>query len=163
MNRLDRMLAWLLACSAGTVAVAWIGFHLQQEGFAPAVLFPLLVGGALGALCAAARRLTAFPSTRVAVATAIVWGLLAVVGQDYFGHRRRLRSLDEQLAATGTVGALASSQVHELRPDFGQHVRGLARRQPVWWTVDLVLTAMAAGTVTAYGAARFPARSQFQS
>jgi hypothetical protein len=156
MNRLDRYLAWLLACAAATVAVAWIAFGLQQEGFAPAVLFPLLVGGALGGAGLVARHYAGVPSRRMAVAAAIVWGLLAIVGQDYIGHRRRGRVLEEQLATQGTLGALASSHVEELQPTFTDHVVGLAQREPVWWTADLVLTAGAAAIITAWGARRYP-------
>ncbi|MEX2114404.1 MAG: hypothetical protein WD845_14515 [Pirellulales bacterium] len=156
MNRYDRYLVWLLACAAATVAVAWIAFGLQQEGIAPAILFPLMVGGVLGAIGVVVRRFTQVPGVRVAVAAAVVWGLLVVVGQDYIGHRRRLEVLEDQLTAQGPVGALASTQVIELRPDFFEYVVGLAEREPVWWTIDLVCTAAAAACVTAWGARRFP-------
>ncbi len=156
MNRLDRYLVWLLMCAAGTAAVAWIAFQLQQEGVAPAVLFPLAVGGVLGGIGVVVRRMAQVPGLRVAVAAAVVWGLLAVVGQDYIGHRRRVRVLEEQLTAEGPVGALAASQMDELRPAFAEHLMGQAEREPVWWTIEVVCTAGAAALTTAWGARRYP-------
>jgi hypothetical protein len=156
MNRIDRYLIWLATGVAATAAVAWIAFGLQQERFAPAILFPLLVGGVLGAALVAIRRFTTVPATRAAVAAATIWGLLAVVGQDYIGHRRRVRAFEQEMAAQGPVGVLAADTVSGLRPRFGDHVAGLIRRQPVWWALDLLLTAGAAALTTAWGASRFP-------
>lgn len=156
MNRLDRYLAWALMCVLATAAVAWIAFGVQQEGVAPAILFPLFVGCALGAIGVAVRRMTHAPPARVAVVAALVWGLLAVIGQDYIGHRRRARMLEERLAAQGPLGALAHSQVDELEPAFSEYLVGLIRREPMWWTLDLSLTVLGAAAVTAWGVRRFP-------
>lgn len=155
MNRIDRYLIWLVASALGTAAVAWIAYGLQQEGIAPAVLFPLAVGGVLGAMLVTIRHWTQVPGRRLAVAAAVVWGLLAVVGQDYIGHRRRSRLLEEEMSAKGPIGMLASAEFDDVRPRFSEHVGGLVRREPVWWTLDLVLTTGAAALVTAWGASRF--------
>jgi hypothetical protein len=155
MNRLDRYLAWALLCVLATAAVAWIAFGIQQEGIAPAILFPLFVGCALGAIGVGIRRVTHAPSARVAVVAALVWGLLAVIGQDYIGHRRRARVLEEKLAAQGPLGALAHSQVSELEPAFSEYLSGMIWREPIWWTLDLGLTVLGAVAVTAWGVRRF--------
>ena len=43
-HRIDRVAASLAGTALWTVAVAWVAFQVQQEGIAPAVLFPLLLG-----------------------------------------------------------------------------------------------------------------------
>jgi hypothetical protein len=155
MHAIDRYLVWLLASAIATVAVAWIAFGLQQEGVAPAVLFPLAVGGVLGSVLVAIRRLSHVPGARVAALAAFAWGLLAVVGQDYIGHRHRLRVLDDEMAAQGPIGALASAELDQWHPRFVEHLCGLARREPIWWTLDLLLTAGTAGLIAAWGTRRF--------
>ena len=156
MNRLDRNLAWALLCVLATAAMAWIAFGIQQEGVAPAILFPLLVGCALGAIGVAVRRVMHAPSARVAIVAALVWGLLAVIGQDYIGHWRHARVLEEKLTAQGPLGALAHAQVDELTPAFSEYLVGVIRREPIWWTLDLGLTVLGAVAVTAWGVRRFP-------
>lgn len=152
MSTSERSLIWFVCGAASTAAIAWIAFHLQQEGFAPAILFPLLVGTAVGVAALAARRLTGVPRLRLAVAASLVWGLLAVAGQDYIGHRRRVRLHDEQLARQAPAASVALAGTPDLRPGFGGYLLGQARREPVWWPLDLALTAVAAALVTALGA-----------
>ncbi len=157
MSPSERALIWFVCGAASTAAIAWIAFQLQQEGFAPAILFPLLVGGAVGVAALAARRLTGMPGLRVAVAASLVWGLLAVAGQDYIGHRRRVRLHDEELARRAPAAAVALAGTTDLRPDFGGYLLGQMRREPVWWPLDLTLTAVAAALVTALGWRHFRA------
>ena len=42
--RIQPLAAWLIIGAAWTAAVAWIAYQLQEDGIAPAVLFPLAVG-----------------------------------------------------------------------------------------------------------------------
>jgi len=149
MNRVERNLLWLIGGSVAAVAVAWIAFGLQLSGFAPAVAFPLLVGAALGACLAALWRWLDAPGTRTAVATAFVWGLLAVVGQDYIGHRQRVRQFADELAAQNSPAALAVAGAAQ--PTFADHLAAVVGRAPWWWSLELVLTATAAAAVTAWG------------
>ncbi|MGD9719653.1 MAG: hypothetical protein AB7O59_00365 [Pirellulales bacterium] len=154
LSRPETWLLWFLAGVTLAAVVTWIAFSLQQQGFAPAVLFPLAVGGALGAGLAAVRNRLDAPSPRATVMAAIVWGLLVVVGQDYVGHRRRTQVLEQQLSAHGPVGMLAASQADELQPRFKDHLAAVVRRQPVWWALELALTSGAAGLVAAWLARR---------
>jgi hypothetical protein len=150
MNRAERILLWLLGGSASAVALAWIAFQIQQEHFAPAVLFPLAVGAALGAALLLVRRWTQWPNRRVAAASAIAWGLLLVVGQDYIGHRVRLGQFDAEIAG-GHPLAVAMAGERDLRPNFGEHLAARFRGAPLWWTLDFVLTATAAMAVVVIG------------
>jgi hypothetical protein len=152
MTTNERYLIWFLAGPLVAAAVAWIAFGLQREGFAPAVLFPLLAGGAVGIASAMVRRFTRVPGTRAAMAAAAAWGLLVVVAQDYIGHRHRLQVYDEQMARHGPAAAAASPEMAELRPRFGDYLVGVVRRNPAWWTLDIALTAAGAALVVALGA-----------
>jgi hypothetical protein len=139
---------WIAAGTLAAAAIAWIAFQLQQEGVAPAVLFPSAVGGALGAALLAIARFAHAPARRVAIAGAVAWGLLAVVTQDYIGHRHNLRRYDAELAEN-PLGAVAGDLLP--RPSFADHVQGRWRAAGVWWPLDLVLTSTAAAVVVAWG------------
>ena len=153
MNRIERNVIWFVAGTLAAAALAWVAFELQQDGIAPAVLFPLAVGAALGLSLVAVRRFTEGPNPRAAIVAAIVWGLLLVVAQDYIGHWHRLRQFDEQI---GAGHPLAMAVADDLRPTLAGDVSARIRARPVWWTLDLMLTAGAAGLVTALGARRKP-------
>ncbi|MEX0677225.1 MAG: hypothetical protein WD063_09130 [Pirellulales bacterium] len=149
MNNAERYLIWLFAGAMATAAVAWIAFQIQQDGIAPAVLFPILVGAVLGAALAAIGRVVRLPGRRAAVIGAICWGLLAACAQDYIGHRYRLRLYDDDLGRRSPLAA-AIAREGEMLPTFFDHLVLTWREGPVWWSLDCVLTAAAAaGTVTA--------------
>jgi uncharacterized membrane protein YdfJ with MMPL/SSD domain len=153
-NRFERYAAWLVASTLATVAISWTAFQVQQEGLAPAVLFPLSVGAALGVVLSVISHLTLVPGCRAAVAAAIFWGLLVVVGQDYIGHRRHQRAYDDELERHGSLVAGALAADGQLRPTFIEYLSGRVRSQPAWWCVELLLTAGAAAAVTGYDAGR---------
>ncbi|MEX0978810.1 MAG: hypothetical protein WDZ48_08170 [Pirellulales bacterium] len=143
MNNPERYLIWFLSAALATAAVAWIAFQIQQNGVAPAILFPLLVGVVLGAALATIGRIVRVPPRRAAAILALCWGLLAALAQDYIGHRVRLRHYDDELGRNPLAAAM--SREGQLRPTFADHLAGKLQADPVWWTLDLVLTAAAAG------------------
>ena len=150
MNAAEQNLLWFVGGFLSTAAVAWIAFQIQQEQIAPAILFPLAAGATLGMLLLAVRRYTQRPRRAWAIGSAIAWGLLLVVAQDYIGHRVRLGQFDAEIAAGHPLAAAMTGE-RELRPTFGQHLAARFRGQPLWWTLDLVLTAAAAGAVVGLG------------
>ena len=88
-------------------------------------------------LCAS----TGMPSRRLALVGAAAWGLLVVVGQDYIGHRHRLRLYDEALDRQSPLAAVVAAERPEIAPAFRRvSGRRRARAQPLWWSLDLVLT-----------------------
>jgi hypothetical protein len=115
------------------------------------VLFPLLVGAALGAAGLAIVHFTGAPSLRCALLGAAVWGLLVVVGQDYIGHRYRLRLYEDELDRHSLLLAAAAVERPEIRPRFDEFLAGVVREQPLWWGLDLLLTSGATVAVTALG------------
>jgi hypothetical protein len=152
-SRFERYAAWLVLSGLATAAVGWTAFQVQQEGFAPAVLFPLGVGAALGAVLTAISGKLMVPGRRAAVAAAIAWGLLAVVGQDYIGHRRHLREYVGELERHGPLVAAARDS-DELRPTFPEYLSARVRSRPAWWCLEALLTAAAAATSASYGVGR---------
>lgn len=148
MNRAERYFVWIVCGTAAALAIGWIAFQIQQEGVAPAVLFPLLVGAALGGAAAALARWANLPNARVVAAGAVCWGLLAVVAQDYIGHRERLRLYHQELQSQAPLAAaVAGEDEAEMRPTFWGHLAETGRRRPGWWAADFALTAAAAGIV----------------
>ncbi len=151
MNRWEQVAIWLLASGLATAGVAWVAFQLQQQSIAPAVLFPLLVGAAVGGATAAARNWCGQPARKLVVIAALCWGLLAVVGQDYIGHRHLTRRKAEELARQSPLAAAAISQQELWQNSFGAHLAARVRAEPWWWSLDLLLTALASAAVAALG------------
>jgi len=149
MNNTERLLIWFLAGGLATAGIAWVAFQVQQEGVAPAVLFPLAVGAAVGGALVAIGRFTHGPGRRAAVVGAVCFGLAAAVGQDFVAHRYRVRSYENELAEQPLAAAVAEEG--DLRPTFGKHLARTFRSHGAWWTADLLLTAAAAGIVCGLG------------
>lgn len=147
MSNTERVLAWLAGSLLSALGVSWLAFQLQQEGFAPAVLFPIMVGAGLGGLLSALRRYTERPARRVAIVGAVVWGLLAVVGQDYIGHRRFSQRFDQELARQHPLAAAMHDET--LRPGLLRYLADRIGQQPLWWTLEALLTSGAAAAVVA--------------
>lgn len=150
MNTKERVLAWLSLSVLAALAVAWVAFQLQQEGIAPAVVFPVAVGVSLGGLSLAIWRYTREPARRVAIFGAVAWGLLVVVAQDYIGHRHFSRRFDDELARQHPLAAAMHDDA--LRPGFSQYMVDRVGQRPVWWILEALLTSGAATAVVALGA-----------
>jgi hypothetical protein len=151
----ERMLLWLAANLLATAAVAWVGFQIQQEGIAPAILFPLCVGAVSGVAGSAIWHRTGVPSLRWVLFAAAAWGLLVVLAQDYIGHRHRLRLYDEQLSRQANpLVAVVAAQDNAMRPSFVQSLRGVVLGRPVWWSLEVLLTSGAAVAVISLAARR---------
>ena len=153
-SQIERCGIWLIANLLLTAAMAWVAFQIQQEGIAPAALFPLAVGTLLGAGGLAIWRAAGAPGRRIVLLGAVVWGLLVVLGQDYIGHRYRARHYDNALARQDPLVAAAMAQDARLRPTFTEHLAGQVRAHSAWWCLDLGLTVGATVLVTALGIRR---------
>jgi hypothetical protein len=144
MHYAERYVIWVLGGTLAAAGIAWVAFQIQQEGVAPAGLFSAAVGAAIGGAAAAIGRAVRLQRRRVAAIAAVCWGMAAVVRQDYFAHRQRMRLYDEELARQHPLAAAVAHEA-ELRPTFGEYLAGKVRAQPGWWTMDLLVTAAAAG------------------
>lgn len=139
-------LAALIWC-AGIGALA---FEIQQEHFAPVVIFPLAVGALVGLGIGRLVRFNNRRSTTSAVAAAALGGLLAVLVQDYIGHRHRVRLYDAELARHDVVDISPDAPG---RPAFLDYLAAQARGRPGWFAADVVLTS-AGAACTALALAR---------
>ncbi len=153
MNPLERHLLWFVGGTLTSLALAWIAFQVQQQQIAPAVLFPLAVGGVLGAALRLLQKQTQLGNLALVLACVAAWGLLLVVMQDYIGHRLRLRAFDEQIAASHPLAAAIAGETG-VRPTFGEHLKARVRSQPVWWSLDVILIVAAACGAVAIGSRR---------
>jgi len=134
----------LVGYLAGLIWCAGIGalaFEVQQEHFAPVVIFPLAIGTMVGLGIGRLVRSSNWQSTSRAVAVAALGGLLAVLVQDYIGHRHRVRLYEAELARHDVVDI---SQDAPGRPAFLDYLAAQARGRPGWFAADVVLTSAGA-------------------
>lgn len=143
----------LFFCLAGglvlSVVLVQISYALQVQGFAPLVLLPLAIGFALGAGLGGLVRALAIKRRKLVIAGAIVWGLLVVLGQDYIGYRE-LRKQYENPKPGSALAKLILAGDNQFGPaNFGEYLAARVRKTPVWWSVDLIVTVLAAGSTAA--------------
>ena len=147
---------WLAGALAVSLAIAWLAVLIEPH-FAPLVVFPVLVGLALGTalagwlrLCGMGHRMSAVLGVLAAVVT-IVWG------QHYFAYRRAQDQFDQRLAIVqqaqlerGELNHLRFPTPPESLPGFlrqtaeqgrplaGHVVRGAGVW--LWWALEAALT-----------------------
>jgi hypothetical protein len=153
MSLLERYLLWVAGGTLMALAIAWAAFQIQQQGFAPAVLFPLGIGSVLGGALSLLNRVTKLSGVLLVTLCAVGWALLLVITQDYIGHRTRLAALDDQIAASHPLAAAMSSET-DMRPTFDSYLMARFRQQPIWWPVDLGLVVAGSCGVVFLGASQ---------
>ncbi len=150
MSTAERYLVGFFGWTTAVLVLAWIAFQLQQQHFSPVVLFSLAVGGSLGFACLQIYSRVQRPGRTMAILLTSLGGLLLIVTEDYIGYRHRLVHFENEVARSHPLAAALTAQ-HDLRPTFSRHLVTRFQSQPLWWTLDLVLTVLSAGVVMAYG------------
>lgn len=140
----DLAVAMLLS-SAAALAIGGLAFLISRAGIAPAVLFPLAVGCAVGLAERAIFDRWRLPLCwRKAALIGLILGVLAVAAEDVAGYRSYLQSYagvqgQSQLAA-GLAGTIA-----DLQPvGFRSYLSHVIARGPFWWWFDALATPLAA-------------------
>ena len=145
-------IAWLAACLCIGGIVALVAFELQQQDVVPAafypVIFPVLVGLAVGAGCLMVARLFAL---RCAWLTLIVMAAAAcsVVAQDYLAFTRYRIAYAEMEGRNPRLELLRRAQGDVGPSTFAAFLRARVQRNRMAWSLDAVLTVAAAGAVFA--------------
>jgi hypothetical protein len=126
----------------------WQGFLISRAGVAPAVLFPIGVGVAVGAAqTAIVRKLEWSPRCFEAILLGLVCGGLAVATEDYSGYRDHLSRFAEVQRGDRLASIVQATTDHWQAPGFLAYLSAVVRRDPVWWSVDAALTPLAAAVV----------------
>jgi hypothetical protein len=149
LTTIERYLIGVVAQLLCVGGVAWVAFQLQQDQIAPAILLPLAVGTVLGFSTSAISRAIGLRSRSITLVAAAIAGLLVVVAQDYIGHRHRLSSYDDQLRRQPLAAQTLNDDL-AVKTRFTQYLVGKLRDEPLWWTLDALLTSGAALAVVAW-------------
>jgi hypothetical protein len=157
--RWQSFLLWLAGSGLVSALTAWLAFQIKLTGRAPEVLFPIGVGLALGFALVKVLRYSGFSAGRSAVAMAILWGILVVLGQEYLAHAEHLRNYFD-VQNRPNVSAFARLAAGELPPpgfaaDLAIDIR---ERGAGPWSFDAVATVLSAVIVMAWHA-RWQARA----
>jgi hypothetical protein len=156
--------AWLAGSLVAACGWAWAATRLQAS-FAPVLLFPLLVGAAVGATTVGLARLCRINALPTLAAGAMLCGMAAVVGQHYLAYLEYRRAHESARGADPRL-ALVESQGQSVAPaGFLSFLEAQARRGrkfsvnqsagsspaggAVWalWALDGALVVAAAGIV----------------
>ncbi len=144
-----------------SVLTAWLAFQIRLTGHAPEVLFPIGVGLALGFALAAVIRYSGWSGgvvlggrvfgLRWSVVAAVLWGLLAVLGQEFLAHLDHRRNYFD-VQNRPEVPMFARLAAGEMPPpgfaaDLSIDIR---ERGAGWWSFDALATVLSAAMVVAY-------------
>jgi hypothetical protein len=144
-------LLWLVPAVAVGLAVARVSVWVQPH-FAPVVLFPLLIGAALGALVCGLLHLARLSDRRLAVIGTVLLAVLAAAAEHAFFY------LDYRVAHARKALAAGISE-DELSPaDFTAYMRAQAASDrlqiPLWIGNAAAMVVAAAGVVIWYMTSR---------
>ncbi|NUQ66653.1 MAG: hypothetical protein HUU20_29675 [Pirellulales bacterium] len=157
-----RLVVWLPACAVLGGVVAW-GAVIGADYFAPIILFPLLVGVALGALTVGMIRVGQVGNRPTIIAGLVLAITVAAAGQHYVAYWSQVRQMREEAKTFRRAQALFPELTQGRLPvppsDFVEYLRwqaargrelnlgGYVARGPIaWltWIVDALLLAVAA-------------------
>ncbi len=152
--------AWLAGTLAISLALAWLASRIEPY-FAPLLLFPVLIGIALGGAMVGLVRVLGQVRLSMAALGVVVGVATIVVGQHYLAYRRARNQIEQQLArfegpslnlaALTQIGlprppesllAFLHQTAEQGRPLAGHVVRG--GLVWAWWGLDAALTLVAA-------------------
>jgi hypothetical protein len=136
-------------CACSLLSAALIGALAalsQHFGFAPAILFPIVVGSAIGSIVALiARACGTLRITAALVAVACMACLLTLAVQDGVGYLFYRQDYERELAASPQL-AIARTVTGEFdAADFWTVATKRLWSNP-WWIVDATLTVTAGAT-----------------
>ena len=144
----NRLVPAMLLAGLASLTIGWLAFLISRAGVAPAVLFPVSVGLAVGAAQTAVLQKLhlSLPGFAVAILS-LACGTLAVASEDYSGYRDYLGDF-EKVQSREHLASVAQAATDQWRPaGFLAYLSAVIRRDPVWWPVDAVLTLLAAAVV----------------
>ena len=136
-------LAWFIPALVVALAIARVSVWVQPH-FAPVVLFPLLIGAALGALLCGLLQLARLRDWRLAVIGTILVAILAAAAEHVFFYLDRH---SEQLRQALEAGIPAETFS---RATFFEYMRGEAEqddRKVLLWIVNATAMVVAAAAV----------------
>jgi hypothetical protein len=136
-------LAWLIPAVVVALAVARVSVWVQPH-FAPVVLFPSLIGAALGALLCGLLQLARLRDWRMAVIGTILVAVLAAAAEHMFFYLDRHNEQIRQALEAGIPEETFS------RATFFEYMRGEAEqddRKILLWIVNATATVVSAAAV----------------
>jgi hypothetical protein len=142
---------WLVPATVVGLAVARVSVWVQPH-FAPVVLFPLLIGAALGAILCGIMQLARLRDLRLAVLGTIFVAVLAAAAEHVFFYLdRHGAQLSQALEAGIAEDAVA-------RASFTEYMRGAAHQDKrvvlLWLGNAIAIVVAATAVVLWYGKAR---------
>jgi len=153
-RRIGQLALAILLAALATLLIGWLAFLISRAGVAPAVLFPIGTGLAVGAAQTVIQRKLdlSLPWFGAAI-LGLLCGALAVATEDFSGYRDYVGRYAEVQRGDRLASIVSSTTDHWQPVGFLAYLSAVIRRDPVWWSVDAVLTPLAAAAAAAVAAA----------
>lgn len=143
---------WLPTCLAIGVAVAWAADVAQSDlKFAPVVIFPLLLGGGLGAIAVGLMRLGQVGNRTTILLGTLLAVSVAVAAQHYAAYLTACRWRGQKITAEQLPGQDLSVLAKVSTPSFAEFMRRQADRGRPPLTDRLAPAAVAPVTWASWG------------
>jgi hypothetical protein len=132
-----RFLAWLLPCVAWTLIVTWFAAQARQIGYAPPVLFAIVVGVILGFGIVGCVRVSRMIHFWIGVLATCVMVTICNAGQAYVIYFQDFGI--ESAADEPASPKVADKGRPKPPPTFSDFIRGKLHTHLMRWTVDSLL------------------------
>lgn len=150
MDRVGSFLLWFLPAALVSVGIARVSVWIQPL-FSPLVIYPLLVGAAIGAASAGLMYLTHIRNYWSAILGAAILGIIAGAAEHAFYYLDYRAGFELARSSQQALGALAAEQLEPA--SFAYYMRRQAEsgsRQVFLWAAHVLFMATGAAAFVAW-------------
>jgi hypothetical protein len=144
----QKLSIWSVISALIAIALARIAVWLQSFGFSPMVVFPLIIGAALGSMIALAANVAQEKRRELVVTGAVLAAIVCAAAEHGFSYLDYRRGYEAKLQSDPKAQLAASMNPENMRPaSFAKFMGADAKGNWVLWIVDaLAMIGAAAGS-----------------
>jgi hypothetical protein len=126
------------------LAIGWVAFQLQQQEVLPRfffpLIFPILVGAAMGGICAAMSQWLPAPRPLFLPLIAFLAGMAVVFAETWCSYRFYVTEIEDQIGRHPLAAAARGAADDFAAVSFCRFIAVQIERSNNWWLVDAGLT-----------------------
>jgi hypothetical protein len=145
-----RYIAAICAALGITIGIGWIAFQVQQHeilpGFFFPLVFPLLLGGIVGAATMAVLRWLR-PHTALRLVWTCLFGVAVVIVQSWFSYRFYVEEIERQLSSHAIAVAARAANYEIGAQPFHRFLITKIGNSGGWWIADAAIVIAASSLI----------------